>query len=93
MATKVELLQDRFTRTVEQGYQAALTWHQGLAHAASPYVVFNQSAVATHSIDQSIMKTSSANNMVAIGIDQSGKTELRSRISGWLCDECRLSRV
>lgn len=29
MATKVELLQDRFTRTVEQGYQAALTWHQG----------------------------------------------------------------
>ena len=29
MATKVKLLQDRFTRTVEQGYQAALTWHQG----------------------------------------------------------------
>ncbi len=23
------MLQDRFTRTVEQGYQAALTWHQG----------------------------------------------------------------
>ena len=35
----MKLLQDRFDRTVEQGYQATLTWHQGFLYIASAFPV------------------------------------------------------